>query len=112
MMQSDLMRQAMAMAQRARQQGRGQQSQQPGQPPGRAMPSTQPTGNLTGGVQSGTPGDAELAKLDPATRTVILKMPPRVREELLQGMKEEGPEGYRKFIQEYFKKLTEVKGGK
>jgi len=39
-------------------------------------------------------------------------MPPRVREELLQGMKEEGPEGYRKFIQEYFKKLTEVKEAK
>jgi len=110
MMQSDLMRQAMAMAQRARQQGRGQ-GQKPGQPPGPPMPSTQPTtGNLTGGVQPGTPGEAELAKLDPATRTVILKMPPRVREELLQGMKEEGPEGYRKFIQEYFKKLTEVKG--
>jgi hypothetical protein len=113
MMQSDLMRQAMAMAQRARQQGRAQ-GQKPGQQPGQPMPpSTQPTtGDLHGTPPTGTPQEAELAKLDPATRTVILKMPPRVREELLQGMKEEGPEGYRKFIQEYFKKLTEVKGPK
>ena len=29
--------------------------------------------------------------------------------ERIQGMREEGPEGYRKFIQDYFKKLTEVK---
>jgi len=113
MMQSDLMRQAMAMAQRMHQQGRGQ-GQQPNQQPGQPMPpSTQPTaGDLHGTPPTGTPQEAELAKLDPATRTVILKMPPRVREELLQGMKEEGPEGYRKFIQEYFKKLTEVKGAK
>jgi hypothetical protein len=36
-------------------------------------------------------------------------MPPRVREELLQGMREEGPEGYRKFIEDYFTRLTEEK---
>ena len=58
------------------------------------------------------PTDAELATLDPAARSLILKMPPRVREELLQGMREEGPEGYRKFIEDYFKRLTEVKSPK
>ena len=39
-------------------------------------------------------------------------MPPRLREELLQGMREEGPEAYRKLIQEYFKRLTEVQSDK
>jgi hypothetical protein len=36
-------------------------------------------------------------------------MPPRLREELLQGMRERGPDGYAKFIEDYFKKLSEVK---
>ena len=53
--------------------------------------------------------DGELARLDPAARTMLLKLPPRVREELLQGMQEQGPEGYRQFIDDYFKRLTEVK---
>ena len=39
-----------------------------------------------------------------------MKLQPRVREELLQGMREQGPEGYRKFIQDYFQRLTKVKG--
>ena len=72
-------------------------------------PSQPSEGNLQGGPRNGKPLEGELAKLDPATRNVILKMPPRVREELLQGMREEGPEGYRKFIEDYFKRLTEVK---
>ncbi len=33
-------------------------------------------------------------------------------EEVLQGMREDVPEGYRKFTQEYFKRLTEVKNQK
>ncbi len=37
-------------------------------------------------------------------------MQPQVREELLQGLREEGPEGYRAFIRDYFKRLTRVKG--
>ena len=36
-------------------------------------------------------------------------MQPKLREELLQGMREAGPEGYQKFIDDYFKRLTEVK---
>jgi hypothetical protein len=53
---------------------------------------------------------ADLAQLDLTTRTVILKMPPKVREELLQGLREEGPEGYRAFIRDYFQRLAKVKG--
>ncbi len=53
---------------------------------------------------------ADLPDLDLATRTTILKLQPQIREELLQGLREEGPEGYKAFIRNYFKKLTEVKG--
>jgi hypothetical protein len=73
--------------------------------------------NPTLTVQSGQAGNSQAAAraalegLDLNTRTVILKMPPRVREELLRGMREQGPEGYAKFIQDYFRRLTEAKGG-
>ena len=53
--------------------------------------------------------DALLCKLDPQTRAVLLQMQPKVREELLQGMKDDGPEAYRKHIQDYFRRLSEVK---
>ena len=105
------MRQALEMAARLRQMRSGQQaqsqSQQPGAPQGNPPPS--PTGNLTGTTSPNPAIDAALADLDLETRTIILKMQPRVREELLQGMREQGPEGYRKFIQDYFKRLTKVK---
>jgi hypothetical protein len=110
LMRSQALQQAMAMAGRMRQGGRQQGNQQPGQQqPGQAQTST---GNLNGSPRTGANVDGELAKLDPASRTMILKLPPRVREELLQGMHEEGPEGYRKYIEEYFKRLTEVKSPK
>ena len=56
------------------------------------------------------PLDTALPDIDLTTRTAILKLQPQIREELLQGLREEGPEGYRAFIRNYFKKLTEVKG--
>ena len=52
--------------------------------------------------------EAALKDLDPATRSMILKMQPRVREELLQSLREEGPEGYQRFIRDYFKRLTKA----
>ena len=54
----------------------------------------------------------ELEDLDLNAKKMILKMQPRVREELLQGLREQGPEGYRKFIREYFRRLTKVKTNK
>jgi hypothetical protein len=56
------------------------------------------------------PLDADLPDLDPATRSLILKLQPQVREELLQGLREEGPDGYMTFIRTYFKRLSQVKG--
>jgi hypothetical protein len=111
LMQSEAMQQALAMARRA-QQGRGGKGQTQGQQPGSRPGGRGTTGNLGGGLVPKTSNGDDLAKLDPATRAVILKMPPRLREELLQGMREEGPEGYRKFIEDYFRRLTEVKGPK
>jgi hypothetical protein len=105
MLQSPQMRQALAMAARMRQPGQQGQPGQPGQPmAGQGQP------NLQGAPPGGTPLEGELAKLDPATRAVLLKLQPHVREELLQGMREQGPEGYAAFIQDYFKRLTEMKG--
>ena len=54
----------------------------------------------------------ELDDFDLNARTVIMKMQPREREDLLQGLKEEGPEGYRAFIRDYFRRLTKVQATK
>jgi hypothetical protein len=102
MMRSPAMRQAMEMARRMQQarQMRRQRNQR-NQP----EPSQTSEGN-----REGTPPpparEADLSKLDPETRTIILRMPPRLRDELIQGMNEQGPEAYRAFIQDYFKRLT------
>ena len=56
------------------------------------------------------PVDARLVDLDLDTRTVLLKLPPRIREELLQGLREQGPEGYQQFIRNYYQRLAKVKG--
>jgi hypothetical protein len=110
MMRSPAMQQAMAMLARMRQ-GQGRQGNQ--QSAQRSPnPNQSSEGNMRGAPNPNAALEGELAKLDPSARSVLLKMPPRVREELLQGMREEGPEGYRKFIEDYFKRLTEVKSPK
>jgi len=58
------------------------------------------------------PVDAKLVDLDLETRTILLKLPPRIREELLQGLRDEGPEGYQQFIRNYYQRLARVKGDK
>jgi hypothetical protein len=75
---------------------------------GAPSPSRTPIGNQHGSPVQGTPAD-ELRQLDLATQQLILKMQPKLREELLQSMREEGPEGYRKFIQDYFRRLSQEK---
>jgi hypothetical protein len=105
MMQSPAMQAAMAMASRARQ--GPPRRPQPGQPQ-QPSPSQSARGNMDGSMQNAR-RDAELAKLDPDTRATLLKLPPRLRDELIQGMNEQGPEAYRAFIQDYFKRLTETK---
>ena len=91
---SEAMKNAMQMAERAKQAKPGS----PDQP----LPS-----GATAGSGGPTGGPGSLDDLDPTTGATILQLPPRVREELLQGMKAQGPEGYRQFIQDYFKRLSE-----
>jgi hypothetical protein len=109
LMQSRSMREALAMAAAARMAGKGQQ--QAGRQRQRSpMPNYSDEGNLTGSEEAPGSGQSNLNKLDPATRAMILKMPPsRYREELIRGLTEQGPEAYRAFIQDYFKRLTETK---
>ncbi|HEX3149024.1 MAG TPA: hypothetical protein VHR66_13165 [Gemmataceae bacterium] len=100
MLKSEAMKNAQQMAQRAKS-AKGQPQQgQPTQPPSGTAPESM-VGNSIGAA-------GVLDELDPKTRATILQLPPRVREELLQGMKSQGPEGYQKFIQDYFRRLSAV----
>ncbi|MFN0195903.1 MAG: hypothetical protein ACKVT0_04115, partial [Planctomycetaceae bacterium] len=110
MLESKAMQKAMAMAARAKQ---TPQKQNPNQPPPTAtqpQPSDPvPEGNLLGTLPGKQMLQIELLKLDPASRQVILNMQPAQREEIMQGLREEGPEGYREYIRDYFERLTKVK---
>jgi hypothetical protein len=109
LMQSKSMQQALAMAAMARAMGKGQK-QRPRTPSALPMPNPSDEGNLDGGEDAPGSGQSNLAKLDPTARAIILKMPPsRYREELIRGLNEQGPEAYRAFIQDYFKRLTKSK---
>ena len=117
-----LMQQARKMMQRMQKQ-QNQPQQQPGdpknQPPqdqqkNEPMPPQPTLANQLIGNQDPDGQEAEqvlvdLSKLDVATRRVIMKMQPKEREELLQGLREEGPKAYRGFIRDYFKKLSRAR---
>ncbi|HVX15653.1 MAG TPA: hypothetical protein VHC22_30990 [Pirellulales bacterium] len=111
LLQSPEVREAMALAQRLRQAQNALAQARPGQPQKAPAHTSRgmSLGNLDPTATSGQIVEVELSQLDPQTRVMILKMQPKLREELLQGMREQGPEGYRKFIQDYFKRLSEVK---
>jgi hypothetical protein len=96
-------RRALAMAQRARQRAQARQSPARGPTRFSDRPDQLPTTD-----KMVAPLDAELPDVDLATRSMILKLQPQIREELLQGLREEGPEGYKTFIRTYFKRLSEV----
>lgn len=106
-LQSQTVQKATAMAARMRGQRQSSSPFQPGGPP-----SDPTTGNLQGSPMTGTPLTGELDKFDPATHAAILKLQPQLREELLQSMRERGPEGYQEFIDDYFKRLSQREKGK
>ena len=95
-MQSPEIEQAMEMARRLQaareaaeaEQGQGRRSQ------ASSSRSRGKGGHAFLGGHGAQPDDEQVAKqlreLDPATRTMLLKMQPRVREELLQGMRSRG----------------------
>jgi hypothetical protein len=98
------MQQARAMANRMR------QARQMAQHGGR-QPSASPANSPNSQGRLPPPArDVDLSQLDPESRALILKLPPsRLRDELIQGMSEQGPQAYRAFIQDYFKRLTDTK---
>ena len=111
MMNDKSQQQARAMFARM-QQMLAQAMQQDNQDPAEAQ-LPQPSALSPIGNQEGVIGGVEqilvdLDDLDVNTRVVIMKMQPKEREELLQGLREEGPEGYRRFIKDYFRRLSEV----
>ncbi len=103
MLESPALREARAMLQRMHR-GQASKSKQPAnQPPTPSQSETSQSG-------SNPPvGAADLSKLSPSAREAVMKLSPRLREELLQGLREQGPEGYGPFIEDYFKRLTETK---
>jgi hypothetical protein len=110
MMQSPSLREAMRMAAQARALGRqrGQQGQRGNTPNPSANQND--TGREEGGDDPPVKLDTDLANLEPGLRAMILKMPKsRTREELIRGLNERGPEAYRAFIEDYFKRLTQTK---
>ena len=87
------------------------QKQPPSNQPPPLKSSPRPRSGLEGDNASQFAMDAILKDLDPSTKAIILKMQPRMREELLQGLREEGPEGYQRFIRDYFERLTKAGQG-
>ena len=115
-MQSDAMQAAREMMQRLQQmlgQSGSPQEQAPeGQQPPQSVPPPPPT-TLSEAANATAVVDQiveELGDFDASTRTVIIGMQKRQREDLLQSLKSKGPEGYRAFVREYFRKLAKVKG--
>jgi hypothetical protein len=115
LLQSSKTQKALQMAARlqAMQSGEESPTDQPGQQPPNGQPppphsAPKPVGLLEGDPSNQFAMEAVLRDLDPTTRSLILKMQPRVREELLQSLREEGPEGYQRFIRDYFKRLTKA----
>ena len=108
------MQKAQKMMKRMQQQGQTppqQQQQQQQQPPEPTL-ANQLLGNLKPDGQGTEEVLVELSKLDVSTRRVIMKMQPKEREELLQGLREEGPKAYQGFIRDYFKKLSRARAAK
>jgi len=114
-LQQDLMQKARKMMQRMQQQQQQQanqpQDQQKNQQP---MPPQSTLANqLIGNQKLDGEGTGQvlvdLGKFDVATQRVIMKMQPKEREELLQGLREDGPKAYQGFIRDYFKKLSRAR---
>ncbi|MBI1367717.1 MAG: hypothetical protein GC162_03595 [Planctomycetes bacterium] len=75
--------------------------------------STTPPGGRSFGSRgyTGKPGEidesgVEAVGVDGAKRAALYRLPPRVREPLIQGMNEHGPEGYQPLIDAYYRQLT------
>lgn len=85
----------------------GQSMAQGGQP----GEQTDQAGGGGGGGSESNVGDniGTLSSMsnDPQQRAAIYRLPPRLRQPLLQGMQERGPEGYQPLIDAYYRQLTQ-----
>ena len=50
----------------------------------------------------------ELGDIDPQAASLLLRMQPQQRDEMLRGLRQGGPKGYRQLIRDYFVRLSEV----
>lgn len=105
LMQSEQLQKAMQLAMASRKATKLAQNQDPN------APQVGQVSELNGSIPLGVLREFEANDVDLAAQTAILRMQPRVREELLKGMREEGPAAYRRFIQDYFNRLTKVRSG-
>lgn len=115
LLNAETTRDALAMFERLEEMLAEAESPNSNQPSQAALTQSQELQDI--GNEQGVIGgvDAILLKLDDFdlnARTIIMKMQPREREELLQGLREEGPAGYREFIRDYFRRLTKVQAEK
>jgi hypothetical protein len=82
------------------------QGEMPGDPSNMQKPG-EPTAQLTDG--GAIAGQAEVADplrgLDASRRAALYKLPPRVRDPLLEGMRQRGPAAYQDVIDTYFRQL-------
>ena len=102
---------AMAQAMAAAQQAQAAQAAQAG-PPGQSPSLTPPQGPSLGpdSVQL-RPGSlivAELGDLPPDRRATLYRLPAEVRQPLIRGMTEKGPQGYQPLIDAYFRSLLDA----
>lgn len=74
---------------------------------GRRQPGGEPAEQLTdGGALAGSANlESALRGLDASQRAAVEALPPRVRDSLLEGMRQRGPEAYRSTIDAYFRAL-------
>jgi len=112
-MQSSQMQQAMAMVDRMKAMQSGEDAGDDDGGETDSAPDVTMLVPLVGSGQSAAPpapesSDDWLGGPDPTGPTVILHMRPSVREQLLQGMQDEGPAGYERFVRNYFRRLSRI----
>lgn len=95
-----------ARRQQAAQRQEGEETGGPGTDPS-AQARTEPdSGPSDGGAMSGRTALVDpLVGLGAAERAAVEALPPRVRQSLLDGMRQQGPEAYRPAIEAYFRAL-------
>lgn len=68
-------------------------------------------GAESAGAPAGAPGPGEatgLEALEPRVRAAVLRLPARQRQELLEGLRGEVPEGYGRLVEDYFRRLGDA----